>query len=45
MFALSVGANIAMATTHKQLERKNFISLMEEGCLRERSIEDVKWVS
>lgn len=44
-FALLEEADISMATSHKQLERKNFISPMEEDCLRYRSIEDVKWIS
>lgn len=33
-----------MATSHKQLERKNFISPTEADCLRQRSIEDIKQI-
>lgn len=44
-FALSEGAGISMVTSHKQLERENFISPMEVDCLRLRSIKDVKWIS
>lgn len=32
-------------TSYKQLERENFIFPMEEDCLRQRSIEDFKWIS
>lgn len=45
LFPPSKGVEIALATCHKQLESKRFLSPMAVDCLGQRSIKDVRQMS